>query len=223
MRTDPPYANSDPVLKVGSYSDWDANRVFDHWVMHSDRGYEMWYTGISSNMVSIGYATSVDGISWTKWPENPILRTSPAWGMGYVTCCVLEFDDYYHLWYASYKSNNYTEIGYMISKIGTDVETAKTATQKPVGFKLEKNYPNPFNSETVITYKLPASEHVTLEILNIVGQKVRTLVDEHQSAGHYLMNWDGKNNEGQGVLSGIYIYKIIAGSFEEVKKMTVLR
>lgn len=104
----------------------------------------------------------------------------------------------------------------------TDVETPKNSNVIK-DYYLAQNYPNPFNAETVITYKLPVSEHVRLEIFNIMGQKVRTLVDEHQSAGQHHINWDGKNDEEQGVLSGIHIYKITVGGLKKAKKMTVLR
>jgi len=110
----------------------------------------------------------------------------------------------------------------LVKVSGTDVETPKNSNVID-DYYLAQNYPNPFNAETVITYKLPVSEHVRLEIFNIMGQKVRTLVNELHSAGQYLINWDGENDEGHYILSGIYIYKITAGGFKEVKKMTVLR
>jgi hypothetical protein len=216
--TQPPFAHSDPVLKAGGSSDWDAGSAFDHWVMHSDRGYEMWYSSGFSSKYSIGYATSIDGISWTKWPENPILRTSPAWGMGYVTCCVLEFDDHYHLWYASYKSNDYTEIGYMISEIGTDVETANTTVKKPAGFKLEQNYPNPFNPSTTIEFSIPKSSFVTLKIYNVLGEEIAVVVSKRLSAGSHEFRWDGSRFAG-----GLYLCRLEVEGFVQTKKLMVMK
>ncbi len=220
--TQPPFAYSDPVLKIGVASAWDADRVFDHWVMHSDKGYEMWYSGVSYRN-SIGYATSVDGISWTKWPGNPILRTDPAWGIGYVTCCVLQFDNHYHMWYASDKKTDYTEIGYMISEIGTDIETIETLAKKPEGFKLEQNYPNPFNPTTTIQYDLPKSAKVVLKIYNLLGNEVRTLVNANQTAGAKIVTWDGLNRLGDPVSSGIYIYKMWVNDQVHSRKMSFIK
>lgn len=101
-------------------------------------------------------------------------------------------------------------------------EKSVEETQIPEAFSLAQNYPNPFNAGTVITYKLPQSVHVTLEIYNVMGQKVRTLVDEQQAAGQYHVNWDSRNDEGQLVLSGIYVYKIIAGGFKNTRKMIII-
>ncbi len=71
-------------------------------------------------------------------------------------------------------------------------------------FYLEKNYPNPFNSETVISYHVPTQTEVRLEVYNILGQKIRTLVNETQPAGIYHINWDGKDQNGIDVTSGFY-------------------
>jgi tetratricopeptide (TPR) repeat protein len=95
--------------------------------------------------------------------------------------------------------------------------------QVPTEFRLEQNYPNPFNPETVISYQLPAASAVTLLICNLLGQKIRTLVDEQQAAGSYSVQWDGKDESGLAAASGIYMYSIKAGAFSAVKKMVLVR
>jgi len=93
----------------------------------------------------------------------------------------------------------------------------------PKTHQLFQNYPNPFNPETQIKYDLPVSGHVELTIYNILGQKVKVLVDEIQDAGHKSVMWDGKDDEGREVASGIYFYKITAESFKKTKKMVLLK
>ena len=78
----------------------------------------------------------------------------------------------------------------------------------PQLFQLFQNYPNPFNSETTISYQLPVQASVTLEIYNLLGQEIWTVVNEKQSAGHHSVVWDGKNKLGESVGSGIYFYQL---------------
>jgi hypothetical protein len=95
----------------------------------------------------------------------------------------------------------------------------------PEVFSLSKNFPNPFNPTTTIEYAIPAdgAGHVDMVIYNINGQKVRTLVNETQDAGYYNVVWDGRNDSGEMVSSGLYLYKIISGSFNKVEKMTFMK
>lgn len=93
----------------------------------------------------------------------------------------------------------------------------------PVTFDLKQNYPNPFNPTTVITYQLPQTEMVTLEIYNSLGEKVRTLVNNIQEAGTYEIAFNGKNDSGNSLPSGVYLYRITAGNFVKVMKMILLR
>jgi hypothetical protein len=93
----------------------------------------------------------------------------------------------------------------------------------PDRFELFQNYPNPFNPETQVRYDLPVSGHVKLSIFNVLGQRVRVLVDERQDAGHKSVIWDGRDNSGQEVASGIYFYKISAENYRKTKKMVLLK
>jgi hypothetical protein len=93
----------------------------------------------------------------------------------------------------------------------------------PQHFSLSQNYPNPFNPQTSIRYALPQDAHVKLIVYNLLGQKVKTLVDEHQSAGHKTVWWDGKDESGGAVASGAYFYRIDADEFSKVKKMMLVK
>ena len=93
----------------------------------------------------------------------------------------------------------------------------------PYSFHLDQNYPNPFNPDTRIRYELPQSSQVILKIYNILGQEVRKLVDRFQIAGAYSVVWDGKNEAGQQLSSGAYIYTLQSGNERRWRKMLLLK
>ena len=96
----------------------------------------------------------------------------------------------------------------------------------PDKFLLKQNYPNPFNPETIIEYSLPANNsayHVVVRVYNSLGQLIAVLVDKEQSPGLYKIMWNGKDLYGQNAASGIYFCSIQAGSFNQIKKMVLLR
>ena len=104
-------------------------------------------------------------------------------------------------------------------------EAAKAAVQtRPEAFALADNFPNPFNPTTTIRYALPQAADVELTVYNVVGQPVRTLVAEYQSAGRYAVEWDATNDSGHSLSSGMYFYRLQAGGeFLKVKKMLLLK
>lgn len=93
----------------------------------------------------------------------------------------------------------------------------------PTEFALLQNFPNPFNPETTIKYNVAEGTNVSLRIYNVVGQVVRTLVAEQQNAGRYTVRWNGTDDRGVSVSSGIYFYQISAGDFSDVKKLMLLK
>ena len=90
-------------------------------------------------------------------------------------------------------------------------------------FNLSNNYPNPFNPSTQIQYAVPRASNVSLVIYNVLGQQVRTLVDAPQNAGRFTVTWDGRDNLGHVVGSGVYFYRLNAGETSLVKKMLMLK
>ena len=93
----------------------------------------------------------------------------------------------------------------------------------PTSYALEQNIPNPFNPSTTIKYQLPEAGEVNLIIYNLLGQQVRTLVKETLEAGFQSVVWDGKDDVGRQVASGIYIYRLQAGSFSQAQRMMLLK
>jgi parallel beta-helix repeat protein len=93
----------------------------------------------------------------------------------------------------------------------------------PSEFSLEQNYPNPFNPETDIRFKIAAATHATLKIYNTLGQEVRTLLNAPYEVGVHRIRWEGKDNNGKPVASGVYLYQLRAGNFSQVRKMSLLR
>lgn len=92
----------------------------------------------------------------------------------------------------------------------------------PKDYQLEQNYPNPFNPETAISYQLSAVSYVELSVFNSLGQKVRTLVNKRQSPGYYQIKWDGRNDAGKAVASGIYIYRLKVTSTNNETERAIL-
>jgi hypothetical protein len=93
----------------------------------------------------------------------------------------------------------------------------------PEAFRLSQNYPNPFNPQTRIVYQLPRVEQVRLVVYNVRGQAVCRLVDEEQGAGEHEVVWNGVDEAGRPVASGIYFYQLVAGPFAETRKMLLLK
>jgi hypothetical protein len=99
----------------------------------------------------------------------------------------------------------------------------KPEKQIPTVFSLAQNYPNPFNPTTTILYDLPTATRVKLIVYNVVGQKVRALINERQAAGQHKVIWDGRDQHGRQVSSGVYIYRIQAGAHVQSRKMLLVQ
>jgi len=135
-----------------------------------------------------------------------------------------------------FSNGSYEQAGLKVEKVevadrnGTvyDGEKARIAASAllPKAYALDQNSPNPFNPSTTISYEIPESVNsakVVLAVYNIRGQKVITLVDELKEAGRYSVNWDGRNEAGQRVSSGVFFYRLQAGDFSAVRKMVILK
>lgn len=93
----------------------------------------------------------------------------------------------------------------------------------PTEFSLMQNYPNPFNPETQISYKLSTGGFISLSVYDLLGREIKTLVSKDQPAGSYTVNWNGKNEFGNSVPSGVYMYSLKTGNFYESKKMILMK
>ena len=118
----------------------------------------------------------------------------------------------------------------VILNVDTTTSVENETEPIPFIFELGQNYPNPFNPFTTVPFRAGSKElvarspiHTTLTIYNILGQKVRTLVDEDKLPGNYNVIWDGRDQMGNQVSSGIYFYQLKAGNYKETKKMSLLK
>jgi hypothetical protein len=93
----------------------------------------------------------------------------------------------------------------------------------PESYMLEQNYPNPFNAGTVIRFAQPVDGDVRIDVYNILGRKVKTLVNEFRSAGTHQADWDGRSDDGVEVATGVYFYRITTDKFSSTRKMVLLK
>jgi len=106
---------------------------------------------------------------------------------------------------------------------GSSPQTARREESRITATSLGPNYPNPFNPITQIRFELPQSEKVYLDIYNVHGQRVRRLVKADYPAGPHVVQWDGRDDAGKGVASGVYFYRLSAGAFTQTRKMLLLK
>ena len=92
-------------------------------------------------------------------------------------------------------------------------------TFRPRAFELYQNYPNPFNPQTTINFHIPKAAHVEVSVFDLMGTQVAKLVDQELETGCYNTSWNGRDESGRTVSSGVYMYKIDAGSFVDAKVM----
>ena len=115
-------------------------------------------------------------------------------------------------------NSNTSEFSANFDVIETEIDAEEVATEKPAAYAMSQNYPNPFNPTTKIRFSLPNPGHVILEIYNIFGQHVETLINEERAAGKYDVQWNA-----EGITSGIYLCRLEAGHFVEMKKLILQR
>jgi len=137
----------------------------------------------------------------------------------------LAFDFAYPMSAASYTASTAGQPLGALTWFGIDIISSveQISSEVPKGFKLTANYPNPFNPSTTFEYALPNEADVALTIYNSVGQEIATVISKVQPAGVYQARWDGVNNFGATVSSGIYFYQLRAGNFTATKKMMLLK
>ncbi|MAT56828.1 MAG: hypothetical protein CMF23_02505 [Ignavibacteriae bacterium] len=131
---------------------------------------------------------------------------------GVLECSFIEYD------YPNYSSYRY-------NVLNTGIITAITSKPESVnkGFRLNNNYPNPFNPSTIIDYEVPSPSQIKIEVFDITGSKIRTLIQDFHQAGNYKVEWNGTDEYGNIVSSGAYFYKMSNEKFSDVKKMIFLK
>jgi hypothetical protein len=106
----------------------------------------------------------------------------------------------------------------LVEDIIADATADESSVETVKEFELAQNYPNPFNPSTIIGYTVPVAGHVSLKVYNTIGQEVATLVDAENTSGHYDVTWNAHN-----LASGVYIYKLEAGQYHDMKKMILVK
>ena len=110
------------------------------------------------------------------------------------------------------------------STITTSIDDEQPTSQTvPNQYILAQNYPNPFNPETTIRFSIPVSSEVIIKIYNLLGNEIKSLVFDYLPAGEHSAHWNGTDNSGQKVSSGLYIYRMKAGKYSDVKKMMFIK
>jgi len=200
----PPYVESDPVLKVGVTGEWDEWHAWECTVIFKHGYYEMYYSGGGPTTNGIGYAWSYDGITWEKWPENPIYSTQDdPYGVsigGQVEVPSILIYNETVLMYYDYGPDP-AEIGMATADIwvGSD---EKRITNNDLRMTI---YPNPFQLSTVFSYSLEESGLVKLDIIDSFGRFVAELVNCYQHTGDHYISWNA-----EAVPAGIYYARLQA-------------
>ena len=186
--------------------------------------------GTESNKDAIGTLVKIvtgtkTQIRYTKSPTGWLSQDNPFVHFGVGTATVI--DSLIIRWPLG-KTEVYTNVDinqYHKFKEGINVavESDDSKTVIPEKFKLSQNYPNPFNPTTTLTYSLPETEYVKLNIYNMNGQIISELVNEIQTPGTYFLNWDATDKQGKSVSAGVYFYKIETETFSDVKKMVLVK
>jgi hypothetical protein len=166
-----------------------------------------------------------DNVSVLKNNGDGTFQISVDYGAGdgslSVFCADLDRDGDLDLAVANYNSDN---VSILLNRtIIVNVEDEEDIDQLPKQFSLSQNYPNPFNQSTKIEFAMVNSGFISLEIYDILGRKVRALVSENLSAGYKSVLWDGKDNSGKEVASGIYFYQLKVENFSEARKLVLLK
>jgi beta-1,2-mannobiose phosphorylase / 1,2-beta-oligomannan phosphorylase len=209
--------SQNPVLKANPLQRWEGTHVSTPRVIFREGAYHMFYVGVNeAGAQSIGYATSQDGVTWTRRSSSPILAPeyNSLWEWSTLGDHSVIFDNnYYRLWYCA--RGTYWRIGYAIS----EAKPLGVGQNHVVALQCRVDaFPNPFNPTTAIRFQVPGSGHVTLRVCDMLGREVAELVNEMKTPGEYTVSFDGV-----GLSSGMYICRMQAGAFVDVKKLALLR
>jgi predicted GH43/DUF377 family glycosyl hydrolase len=213
---------NNPVLSPGASGEWDDQHVLQPQVYTITNRHYLWYTGYKrvSGIRRIGLASSADGgRTWSK-ERNAVLVPGPAgsWDADLVEAGrVMQVGGALHMWYGGVRSPSETHL-WRIGHATAPVVGVEEAGGVPESYTLRQNYPNPFNPGTTIEYALPQRTSVTLSVYNPIGQRIAVLVQGERDAGSHEVQFDA-----EGLPSGVYFYRLVAGSFTGTRRMLLLR
>jgi hypothetical protein len=224
---------------ISGYSSDGTNAVYASPI---DSGYSV--NNLSPSMVAgVTGSSSSKGVqlSWTKstnpvdndiaqylvfrsttsgFTPNPTAPYATVTSNGYLDGTVTTGTTYYYRIGAVDKAGN---IGPYSDQFTLKVTSVQQLSGLPTEFALDQNYPNPFNPSTQIKFALPKQAQVVLSIYSVSGELIRTLVSGEMAAGYYSVTWNGMNDNGQSVSTGVYLFRVQAGSYVESKKMLLVK
>jgi predicted GH43/DUF377 family glycosyl hydrolase len=217
---------SHPMLEPGFGGAWDSNELGPLAVVFYGNKYHMWYTGWNyADYIQIGYATSPNGLNWTK--DSVVLgHGDPGkWDDGAVALpfVIVDLQDtLYKMWYGGTNSILF-QTGYATSDLIVSVEDEEDIF--PSGFLLYQNYPNPFNPITKIKFQISDFRFASLKVYDVLGNEIATLVNEELPAGEYEIEFNSHSGLSRikELSSGIYFYQLTAESFIQTKKMILTK
>jgi len=225
-------AHMDMTMPAGDWYQFMAHATVPEGAVHMNAGVEY----LNPDMVSVDAdglpvaSVHADNIHVMN-PIPPQTALMPTLGdiaeeamMDLVTNLTVHWDVHsYDGWDATTSANGPFHFTVDMSDYVSEYLSTVEENNLPDVFALHNNYPNPFNPVTNITYDVPEVADVKLEIFNVMGQKVRTLASGSHEPGRYRILWNATNDFGEGLSSGMYIYKIQAGDFISVKKLVLMK
>ena len=200
------------IIDIGPKGKFDEAWAYFPYVLKTATGYEMWYSGKDSlpkptlGNPGIGYATSIDGITWTRYngsgPKGSLFTGG--------TPCVIKEGNKYKMWYSG--------LGGIYFATSTSAVSINDLTLNNKTTILSQVYPNPFSTSTLISYNLSENSLVTMKIFDFLGNEVKTLVNSFQCIGHYTVNFEDNN-----LKPGIYLCQLQADNRTEFVKLLFVK
>jgi len=189
-------------------------------------GFSFYWRGVlQSNRDTLFIEASSDNSTWNRFPS---FISGSGFSFAQISCDL-----------APYLGQNDVRIRFHLTTDGSTARegiyiddlviswTPTAITDEPITtpriFSLNQNYPNPFNPSTQVEFSLVSREHVVLSIYDLLGRKIRTLIDSELEPGSHAAIWDGANESGQDAASGVYLYKLSAGNSSDIRRMTLVR
>ena len=218
--------NNPIEMALNMHSSYSCKRYF---VYHDTAGTSESYTILEQQFINGVQSYFLGGfedwdyfVSWTS--GTPDQYPESWWWMNHgENVMALTYEDMNCDAAGSYDSTAYALVLGICEYLGLDLTQIQNEADKPSGYSLLQNYPNPFNPVTKLRYDLPENSHVNITIYDMLGRAVKTMVNQHQNAGHRSIIWDGTNDYDNTVSTGIYLYQIQAGAYTRTKKMVFLK
>jgi hypothetical protein len=218
--------NNPIKMALNMHSSYSCKRYF---VYHDAAGTSEDYTILEQQFINGVQSYFPEGfedwdyfVSWTS--GTPGQYPESWWWMNHgENVMALTYEDMNCAAAGNYDSTAYALVLGICEYLGLDLSQIQNEAAMPNSYSLLQNYPNPFNPVTKLRYDLPENSHVNITIYDMLGRAVKTMVNQHQNAGHRSIIWNATDNFGKPVGAGIYLYQLRAGEYMQTKKMVLLK